>query len=355
MPVYAPVAGPSLEKSSLMNSTQSKSAPSANTIDGNAVSLPSRNNADRFAPVALLIFLFVEIIVFWILVPDQFGTMANLQTTLLSKSVLAILALAVLVPLIAGEFDVSLAMVFTAAMLVAGILLQAYDWPIWAAFLTAVIFATCCGAITGLLVIFTRAESLIVSLGMMILLRGVSEALTQGSTIVVSGETGETLRNLFTVSAGGTLPIILMLVVATLVWFVTELTPLGRKWYAIGGSTESARLLGLRTDWLRILSFAAGGTLAGVAAIAQLSASTTATASFGSGFLFPAIASAFLGAVAFRIGDFNVRGTVLSIFVLSVGITGIRMLGAPNWIDGVFYGVALIAAVATVQAVWSKK
>tara|TARA_R110001599_G_scaffold40801_1_gene124080 strand:- start:311 stop:1324 length:1014 start_codon:yes stop_codon:yes gene_type:complete len=333
--------------------------PESAAVATNDTPRPSRKAAigtqTWLANWALFIVLLLEIALFWVLVPDQFGTVANLQTTLLSKSVLAIIALAVLVPLIAGEFDVSLAMVFTVTMLVAGILLTSFQLPIWIAFCLAIGFATICGLITGLLVIFTRAESLIVSLGMMILLRGLSEALTQGSTIVVGGETGETLRYLTAQFAGGTVLIVLMVAVAALVWYVTEMTPLGRKWHAVGGSREAARLLGLRTDVLRIGSFAAGGFLAGIAAVAQLSASTTATASFGSGFLFPAIASAFLGAVAFRIGDFNVRGTVVAIFALSVGITGIRMLGAPNWIDGVFYGFALIAAVAVVQAVWRKK
>jgi ribose transport system permease protein len=49
-----------------------------------------------------------------------------------------------------------------------------------------------------------------------------------------------------------------------------------------------------------------------------------------------------------------VRGTLTAIFVLAISITGISMLGAPNWVDGIFYGTALIVSVATVQFVWGR-
>jgi ribose transport system permease protein len=308
----------------------------------------------RFAPYALLGILLLLIILFSILIPDQFGTLANLRTTISSQSVLAILALAVLVPLIAGEFDVSLAMVFTTAMLVAAILVADHGWSLAMAGGTALLVATLLGCVTGVLVVLTRASSLVVSLGMMILLRGASEALTEGRSIIVGGDNGQTLRDLATVVAGGALPFLYLCAIALTVWYITEMTPLGRKWHAVGGSAESARLLGLRPDGLKIGAFATGGMLAGLAALLQLAASATATSSIGAGYLFPAIASVFLGAVAFRIGTFNVRGTLNAIFVLAVSITGISMLGAPNWIDGIFYGAALIMSVAAVQFVWGR-
>jgi ribose transport system permease protein len=308
----------------------------------------------RSAPYALLGILIFLVILFSVLIPDQFGTLANLRTTVSSQSVLAILALAVLVPLIAGEFDVSLAMVLTTAMLVAAILVADHGWSLPMAGAASLVVATVLGCVTGVLVVLTRATSLVVSLGMMILLRGASEALTEGRSIIVSGENGQLLRDLSSTIAYGTLPFLYLCAIAVAVWYITEMTPLGRKWHAVGGSAENARLLGLRPDRLKIGAFAVGGLLAGLAALLQLSASATATSSIGSGFLFPAIASVFLGAVAFRIGTFNVRGTLNAIFVLAVSITGISMLGAPNWIDGIFYGTALIISVAAVKFVWGR-
>jgi ribose transport system permease protein len=334
--------------------SSSASGPVETTDAPNRAVLPRMGVSRRVAPFGLLIVLLLLTGVFSILSPDQFGTLANLRTTISSQSVLAILALAVLVPLIAGEFDVSLTMVFTTAMLVAAILVADHGWSLALAGAASLLVATLLGCVTGLLVVLTRASSLVVSLGMMILLRGASEALTEGRSIIVGGADGQMLRDLSTTVAYGTLPFMYLCAIAVVVWYITEMTPLGRRWHAVGGSAESARLLGLRPDQLKIGAFAAGGLLAGLAALLQLSASATATASLGSGFLFPAIASAFLGAVAFRIGTFNVRGTLTAIFVLAISITGISMLGAPNWVDGIFYGTALIVSVATVQFVWGR-
>lgn len=315
---------------------------------------PHSFNRKDLAPYSLVIGLFALIVLFSALIPDQFATLANLRTTVSSQSVLAILALGVLIPLIAGEFDVSLAMVFTTTMLIVAKLVADFGWSLPGAAAVGLIVATLLGCTTGILVILTRASSLIVSLGMMILLRGASEALTEGRSITVGGENGVLLRGLSNDLAYGALPLVYLCTIALIVWYVTEMTPLGRKWYAVGGSADSARLLGLPGDRLKIGAFAAGGLLAGLAALLQLSASSAATSSIGAGFLFPAIASVFLGAVAFRVGTFNVVGTLTAIFALAVSITGIGMLGAPNWIDGVFYGTALIASVASVQFFWGR-
>ncbi|MGL4321002.1 MAG: ABC transporter permease [Paracoccaceae bacterium] len=315
---------------------------------------PPATNRKTLAPYGLFIVLLALIGLFSALIPDQFATLANLHTTISSQSVLAILALGVLVPLIAGEFDVSLAMVFTTTMLIVAKLVADHGWSLPGAAVVGLTVATLLGATTGIMVALTRASSLIVSLGMMILLRGASEALTEGRSITVGGDDGAALRGLSTDLAGGALPFAYLCTIALIVWYVTEMTPLGRKWYAVGGSAESARLLGLQSDRLKIGAFATGGLLAGLAALLQLSASAAATASIGGGFLFPAIASVFLGAVAFRIGTFNVAGTLTAIFALAVSITGIGMLGAPNWIDGVFYGTALIVSVAAVQFFWGR-
>ena len=306
------------------------------------------------APYGLVIGLLALIVLFSALIPDQFATLANLHTTVSSQSVLAILALGVLVPMIAGEFDVSLAMVFTTTMLIVAKLVADFGWSLPGAAAVGLMVATCLGCTTGIMVALTRASSLIVSLGMMILLRGASEALTEGRSITVGGDAGDILRGLSNDYAYGVLPFVYLCAIALIVWYVTEMTPLGRKWYAVGGSAESARLLGLPKDALKIGAFAAGGLLAGLAALLQLSASSAATSSIGSGYLFPAIASVFLGAVAFRVGTFNVAGTLTAIFALAVSTTGIGMLGAPNWIDGVFYGTALIISVASVQFFWGR-
>jgi ribose transport system permease protein len=306
----------------------------------------------QIAPFAMFLMLIVELIVFALLSPREFVTVANFRTTLATQAVLGILTLAMLIPLIAGEFDVSLAMVFTAAMVVAAELEVNQGWPLWLAGLVALLLAAAIGAITGAIVVFTRADSLVVTLGTLTLLRGMTEAITNGDTTTVTGSTREFFRNISSPTPLGVpLPIYFLAFVSIIVWFIAEQTPVGRYLYAIGGSLEGARLAGLRTNLLRIGAFSGGGFLAGLAGLLQLAKSTTASANIGAGFLFPALAAAFLGAASFRLGSFNVRGSLVAILFLAVGVTGLRMSGAPLWIDGVFNGAALIVAVAVVRSI----
>jgi ribose transport system permease protein len=313
-------------------------------------------DARRIAPYVMLMLLILEVAIFSALMPNDFVTAANFRTTLTTQAVLGVLTLAMLIPLIGGEFDVSLAMVFTTAMVVAAELEVNQKWPLWLAAIAAIVIATAIGAVTGAIVVFTRADSLVVTLGMLTLLRGLTEAITSGDTTTVTGASREVLRNVSTPTPLGVpLPIYYLAVIALIVWFVVEQTPVGRYLYAVGGSAEGARLAGLRTNVLRIGAFACGGFLAGVAGLLQLAKSTTAGANIGAGFLFPALAAAFLGAAGFRLGSFNVRGSLTAILLLAVGVTGIRMSGAPLWIDEVFNGAALVFAVVLVRLIRGKE
>jgi ribose transport system permease protein len=138
-------------------------------------------------------------------------------------------------------------------------------------------------------------------------------------------------------------------VVALIVWYVTEKTPLGRQWQAVGSSVRSARMAGLRTDRLRILAFTSGAFLAGVAGVVQLVRAQVGSPNIGPNLLFPAFAAAFLGATAFRPGRFNVRGALLAVALLSFGIVGLIMVGAPYWVDQLFNGGALILSLVLVR------
>ncbi len=327
------------------------------SVDKPPVTEPRVWNRQRsIAPYAMVLLLLLEIVIFSLLSPEEFATLANFRTTLVTQAVLGILTLGMLMPLVAGQFDVSLAMVFTTAMLTAASLEVNFGFPLWLSAIVALGVATVLGAVSGIVVVFTRADSLVVTLGMLTILRGLSEAITGGDTITIAGPSGETLRGISSSSVLGIpLPVYFLVVLAFVLWFVTEQTPIGRYFYAVGGSTEGARLAGLRTKGLQIGAFASGGLLAGVAGLVQLSKSVTATANFGAGFLFPSLAAAFLGAAAFKLGAFNVRGAMTAILLLAVGVTGIRMSGAPLWIDEVFNGAALVAAVAIVRFIRNKE
>ena len=144
---------------------------------------------------------------------------------------------------------------------------------------------------------------------------------------------------------GITVPVYLMLIIALLVWYVLENTPLGRRIYATGGNEASSRLAGVRTRLVIAGAFIAGGIIASIVGLLLASRLGTGDPTSGPSFLLPAFSAVFLGATQFRSGRFNVWGTVVAVYVLAVGVKGLQLAGAPTWIPDMFNGVALIVAV----------
>jgi len=116
--------------------------------------------------------------------------------------------------------------------------------------------------------------------------------------------------------------------------------------YAVGFNPQSARLAGVRVNRLVVGSLAVGGLVAALAGALLTSRFNSGDPTIGPGYLLPALTALFLGSTQFKGGRFNVWGTVFSLYVLDVGIKGLQLAGAPSWVDDLFYGLALLIAVA---------
>ena len=140
-----------------------------------------------------------------------------------------------------------------------------------------------------------------------------------------------------------------------MLWYVLDLTPVGRRLLFVGNGAEVSRLSGISVGRLRwgALMLAGGG--AGLAAVINVGIIGAADPTSSSGFLLPAYAAAFLGATTISPGRFNVPGTVITVFFLFTGFTGLQLLGVPAWVQQVFYGGALVIAVAFAQSAQTRR
>ena len=136
-----------------------------------------------------------------------------------------------------------------------------------------------------------------------------------------------------------------LLALALLVWWVLDHTPVGRYLYAIGGNNEAARLSGLNVGRWSWLSLVASASIAGLAGIFYGSLSGPSL-TFGQTLLLPAFAAVFLGSTQITPGRFNVWGTMLAVYVLATGVQGLQFVTGVQWLNDMFNGVALVAAVA---------
>lgn len=276
---------------------------------------------------------------------DTFATQANIQTILSEKSVLAILALATMIPLVAGQLDLSLGANLGISSIATATAMSRFGMPPLAAAAIGIAVGAAIGLVNGIVVGRLGVNALVATLGASTVISGIVSWYTAGSPI--SSNISPALVD----AGGGTLwsvprALFWLLPVAVLVWYLLTQTPFGRSLHAIGSNAQAARLVGLAVDRITIASFALAGALAGLAGVLQVARSGTGNPQTGPGFVLPALAAAFLGATVFRPGRYNTAGTVLAVFFVAITVSGLTLSGADPWVEQVVNGLALIVALA---------
>lgn len=324
-------------------------APDADAAtDGRVAALRRRDRALMVARFALPALLAVFIVFFSVMRPETFATFGTLRTILNTQSVLAVLALAALVPLVIGKFDLSIGAVLgLAAILVPG-LPSKQGWPLAVAVVVALLATATVGLLNGWLVAKVRLNSFIATIGMSAGVGALVLAFSGGAVIFENVPPG--LRTIAqTELAGLPLPIYSVAVVATALWFLLEHTPFGRYMAAVGGSEEAARLSGVNVAVVTLTGFVLTGLLAGIAGVIQAGQLGTGNPAVGPPLLLPAFAAAFLGSTSIKVGRFNVWGTIFAVFTIATGLTGLELMGVPQWVSPLFNGLALIVAVTATR------
>ncbi|MGH2940398.1 MAG: ABC transporter permease [Solirubrobacterales bacterium] len=296
-----------------------------------------------FRNISAIYIFVVMFAVFSIWVPDTFLQWDTWKALVDSQAVTAVLAIGLVVALSAGVFDLAIgAELGFGAILVAWFLVDKGLGIVPAIALTLVGGALI-GLLNGWLVVRVKIDSFIATLGVSsVLLAAI--AWISDSQQILGLPTG--LQKIgITEIAGLTIPVYIMLVLALVVWYVLERTPIGRHVYATGGNIEAARLAGVRVSVVVVASMVACATVAAFAGLLVSANLGTGDPTIGPAYLLPAFSAAFLGSTQFRGGRFNVWGTVVAVYVLATGVKGLQLAGAPIWIPDLFNGVALLLAV----------
>jgi ribose transport system permease protein len=300
-----------------------------------------RLGLERFALIGVWILL---IIVFSILRPSTFPTAGNLQTILGSQAVQAVVALALLLPLITGDYDLSVASTASLSAMTVTVLNVNEGWPILLAIVAGVLVGALVGLVNGSLSALLGLDPFIITLGMGTLLIGVVSWIS--SDLTISG-IDQGLVNAMIVDRlfGVPAEFYYGAVICALLWYLFEFTPLGRRLLYVGRSRDVARLSGIRVSRLRLAAFIGSGTLSAIAGVMYAGTLGGANPSSGTDLLLPAFAAVFLGATCISPGRFNPWGTLIAVYFLVTGITGLQLLGAQSYVQSLFSGGALIVAV----------
>jgi len=306
---------------------------------------PRRSSGVAIGQKYALIVVFAAIVgLFSALSPDIFPTAANAQTIASTQATVALLALAAMLPLVVGQFDISVGYQFGLAQGLCAHLIINEGMPAVLAILVVLVAGALVGLVNGVLVAKVKLNSFVATLGVGILVLGLTQWLTKDVTI-----TGP-LPALFTdlgrnAILGIPLPFVYVLAATAVLWLALEYTPWGRECYATGGNARAALLAGVRTERRTVQVFVFAALLAAVSGCLSVMILGASSPTVGLGSLLPAFAGAFLGATSIRPGRFNAIGTLIAVYLVATGITGLQQEGAQPFVQQLFNGAALLIAV----------
>jgi len=274
-----------------------------------------------------------------------FLTRANIFNILTGNADLMLVSIGLTFVVLSAGFDLSVGAMAAASGLAVYEALNA-GLPAGAAVAVALALgAVVGGGVNGVLIGKFKLNFFVVTLGMMSLVAGAVDVITNGETETITSST-------FFAGIGNSdvlgvpIPIWICLAALVLAVLVLNHTSFGRAVYAVGGNAEAARLAGINVTLVMILVYAIAGLGAAFAGVVDASRLSSAAPSSGDTLTLTAAAAVLLGGTSFFGGIGGVAGTLVGVLLISVLQNGLGLMGVSAFWQGVVTGAVLIAAVA---------
>ncbi|GAA4447192.1 ABC transporter permease [Phytohabitans houttuyneae] len=304
----------------------------------------------RFRDLALVPAILLLVIVGAIIDP-VFLTKANITNVLQQQTELSLLVLAEAIILIAGKFDLSLeSTIGLAPALAVGLVIPVAsnglgtELPVALAIPLCLLVGLAIGAFNGLLILRFKLSAFIVTLGMLIVLRGLQIGLTGGQNLFDIPQSVLYLGNAVWLGLPASIWICGVLFAAGILalGFLRH----GRAVYAIGGNVDAARAAGIRTDRVVWIVLMIGGLLAALAGLLMTGRLGSVASAQGDGMIFTVFAAAVIGGVSLDGGKGTLFGALCGVIVLGL-INNILTLGgvSAQWIQAIYGAIILVALI----------
>jgi ribose transport system permease protein len=297
----------------------------------------------RVGPYGVPLCMLLLVAVFTIVAPSFFST-GNFTTILRDSSLPLILAAGLTVPLIIGEFDLSIIASAGLATVLASVLLARQGVALVPALAITLLVGCLVGLVNGWLVAVTKLNSVVVTIAMGSLLEGMQFVVSHNEQVASGYPEG--FVN-FVRSDAGPIPMVTItgIAVAITLWLLMTRTAFGHEARAVGANPEAARQLGVSLTRVRIVAFVVCAGLASLAGTLFAGQQAIASPVSGLNVLLPSIAAVFLGTAMFRIGEFNVPGTVVGVLFAAITTNGLLLLNVPDYASYLVQGGILMAAL----------
>ena len=271
-----------------------------------------------------------------------FLTAPNLINILQQSSINAAIALGMTLVIISGGIDLSvgptaaLSAVIAASLMVAGV-------PVPLAIMAALGVGVMCGLFNGVLVAYAGLQPFIVTLGGLSLFRALALIYTGGNPIFGIPSEFRALTNGDILGVPN--PVIIVGVIALILWFVLNKTPLGEYILAVGGNEEAARIAGVPVARTKVATFVISGTLASIAALILVGRLGAAEPTIGNLWELDAIAAAAIGGASLMGGKGSIVGTIIGAIILGALRNGLTLMNVQAFYQLLATGIIIIVAM----------
>jgi ribose transport system permease protein len=300
---------------------------------------------NRSGPIAGL---FLVCLIFGLLVGPQFFRPGNLELIARQTAIVAVAALGMTIVIASAGIDLSVGSIVSLSTVVIAILLRSGANPLTAA-LGGVSAGALCGLIVGLLVTRLNLMPFIVTLGMMLIVRGASKGLA-GEQRVEAPITwlNDLLRTPNADQRWMILPpgIWIIILLSLVAGGMLKYTRFGRHIFAIGSNERTARLCGVRIDSCKLAVYSIGAAFAGLAGVMQFSKLSVGDPTVSAGLELDVIAAVIIGGGSLLGGKGSIVGTLVGATIMAVIQLGSSQRGLPNWVQQIVTGTIIVLAVA---------
>lgn len=298
----------------------------------------------RFAPVLGLVAVYG---LFVLIGPVSFGSGRTLETIARQTAIVGTAALGMTLVIIAGGIDLSVGSIIALATVTIAATLQAGASPMGAA-LIGILTGALCGFVNGAIITRFRVVPFIVTLGTLLIVRGIAKGLAGEQKIDAPLTYLIDLLAALPPGAWWLLPpgVWLLVALALITGGFLAYTRVGKHIVAIGSNENTARLCGVRVEALKVLVYTLAGTSAGLAGLLQFSRLTVGDPTVAVGLELDVIAAVVIGGGSLAGGEGSVLGSVVGALIMTVIRAGCSQMGLPNWVQEIVTGAIIVIAVA---------
>ena len=275
-------------------------------------------------------------------VTPSFLTVANITNVFTQVSVNAIIAVGMTFVILTGGIDLSVGSTLAISGAISASVIKSTG-NIFLAIIAASIVGILVGFVNGFLIAKGKLQAFIATLATMTIFRGLTLVFTNGTPI---SKLPESFLNIGNAKLGFIpIPVLITVVVAVISIYVLSQTRFGRYLYALGGNEESAKLSGINTDKIKMLTYVVSGFVSAIAGVIITSRIGSASPNAGTGFELDAIAAVVIGGTSLSGGEGKISGTIIGALIIGILNNGLNLMNVSPFYQSIVKGLVILIAV----------